>query len=533
MEPDEINAGDVVQNMDLPSDQIITDTEDIIDVPEKTGETPIESRFTTGDFTEQYIRNQDAQNEMNKLFASEFPDKPSTGALPESTYYPGINDPILKGMSSSKTLGSQPIFVRSGGYFPFGVLDARKKALQDAATERAKQLRAFDLPKKPLTKDPRFQETLNQNFDRDLQGIISEAKSVYGDKALWALQNDKTNPYSMKLRTMLDNYDVLARETDQVTNMIAGIKKGVADKTMSYSPETLALVDNYEKLIGEFEGGKVDVELRKNFNALKGSEAIDVYLNKYVFPDLEAEVNEAWGEFKSEGDLNVARSGKRSTYKKIARERAKLLKETEFKDQSWLTEDDIYNRIITTKGDKFEQDIRSSSKPDANAGYDVQNEDELNRQEQRDVKIGDVKFNLRNAVDLKTRKNSQPWNVTGGIYYDAKGNVLKREATGVTKFIPVTFGDSKLMGREVSGVSGYLVEQKEQRNEAGKVIEDANGNPKMVETKTPVFLEETNQDAKFRQEVPVIYDFYKKGSTTKTTTTTTKKGGVDVTNIYE
>lgn len=524
--PDEMNAGDVVQNMDLPSEQIITETQETIDVPQKTGETPIDSQFTTGDFTEQYIKNQDAQNEMNKLFASQFPDNPSTGALAESTYYPGINDPILKGMSSSKTLGSQPIFVRSGGYFPFGVLDARKKALQDAATERAKQLRTFDLPKKPLTKDPRFQETLNQNFDRDLQSIIGEAKSVYGDKALWALQNDKTNPYSMKLRTMMDNYDVLARETDQVTDMIAEIKKGITDKTMAYSPETKELVDNYEKMIGQFESGKVDVDLRKNLNALKGSQAIDVYLNKYVFPDLEAEVEEGWGQFKSEGDLNVARSGKRSTYKKIARERAKLLKETEFKDQTWLTEDDIYNRIITIKGDKFEQDIRSSNKPDAGSGYDAQNKDELNRQEERDVKIGDVSFNMKNAVDLKTRKNSQPWNVTGGIYYDAKGNVLTRKTTGVTKFIPVTFGDTKLMGRELSGVSGYLVEQKEERDEAGKPILDANENPKMIETKTPVFLEETNQDAKFRQEVPVIYDFYKKGSSNRAS-------GVDVTNIYE
>ena len=82
------------------------------------------------------------------------------------------------------------------------------------------------------------------------------------------------------------------------------------------------------------------------------------------------------------------------------------------------------------------------------------------------------------------------------------------------------------MGRELSGVSGYLVEQKEERDEAGNPILDANENPKMIETKTPVFLEETNQDAKFRQEVPVIYDFYKKGSSNRAS-------GVDVTNIYE
>lgn len=561
--PDEINAGDVVQNMDLPSEQIITETQETIDVPQKTGETPIESQFTTGDFTEQYMRNQDAQNEMNKLFASQFPDKPSTTALAESTYYPGINDPILKGMSSSKTLGSQPIFVRSGGFFPFGVLDARKKALQDAAKERAKQLRAFDLPKKPLTKDPRFQETLNQNFDRDLQSVISEAKSVYGDKALWALQNDKTNPYSMKLRTMLDNYDVLARETDQVTNMIAEIKKGITDKTMAYSPETKTLVDDYEKLINQFEGGKVDVDLRKNLNALKGSQAIDVYLNKYVFPDLEAEVNQAWGQFKNEGDLNVARSGKTSTYKKIARNRAKLLKETEFKDQSWLTEDDIYNRIISTKGDKFEQDIRSSSNPDAGTGYDVQSKDELNRQNNRNVEIGDVIFNMKNAVDLKTRKNSKAMNISGGLFFTkgANGEFIQNDLGDNTEFIPYTFGDAEIDGNTRSGASGVIVSKREETDESGNTIYTYNAEgdqvPKMIETKTPAFLDERGQQAKFSTEMPVSYGFFKegssnkligvdatktittdkkgneKGSTTKTTTTTTKKGGVDVTNIYE
>lgn len=63
--------------------------------------------------------------------------EPAMERLGLTDYYPDINTPLQVGTYSGSIVGSNPIFVAGGGYVPFGVIDARKRALEGAAKDKA------------------------------------------------------------------------------------------------------------------------------------------------------------------------------------------------------------------------------------------------------------------------------------------------------------------------------------------------------------------------------------------------------------
>lgn len=65
--------------------------------------------------------------------------EPAIEALGLQQYYPDINQPIAKGSYSRQTLGSGNIYVGGGGFFPIGVVDARRRALEKEAQAKAKK----------------------------------------------------------------------------------------------------------------------------------------------------------------------------------------------------------------------------------------------------------------------------------------------------------------------------------------------------------------------------------------------------------
>lgn len=67
-------------------------------------------------------------DKLQKSFQS-----PSPGAQPKSTYFPSAGKPLQAGTFGSKSLGSIPIFVANQGLIPIGMLEAKRKAEQDAA----------------------------------------------------------------------------------------------------------------------------------------------------------------------------------------------------------------------------------------------------------------------------------------------------------------------------------------------------------------------------------------------------------------
>lgn len=64
--------------------------------------------------------------------------EPAIEKLGLQQYYPDINKPLQVGTYSGSIVGSNPIFVASGGTMPVGIIDARKRSLENAAKKRAK-----------------------------------------------------------------------------------------------------------------------------------------------------------------------------------------------------------------------------------------------------------------------------------------------------------------------------------------------------------------------------------------------------------
>lgn len=488
--------------------------------------------------SDQLLMANDADRELMKLIEAGYPVG-ATGDLGESTYFPGMQDPILKAYSSSKTLGSQPIFVRSGGYIPYGVLDARKKALQDAAIARANQQRAFDRPKIPTVKDPRFQAAVNEKFDSIIQGRIQEARSLYGEKAFQLLQDPRSS-VGQKFRQDLDNLDIIARETDQITDLVGKIEEGRMKGEASISGDTQKLLNEYYTLTNNFLSGKASGDIRSNLNQLKASFNIDKYLKENIMTELERKVSEGLSGFGDKGDFYEQKKYHTETVDESARQIAKDLKGKGgyYEFDNLVTEDMIVSKIKSLMPDVKKVDSQTVGKPGGGSGYDYSNEGEVNVQDHRTIKIGDSQFGVRNAVDLKTRNNSKPWNVTGGIFFGQDGT--EKKVSGVTSFIPSTMGDydipvvDKNTGekniQKTKGIAGFLIEKK-----PVEVPDPTTGLSKVYyqEVKTPVVMDVHGQEAKLKSEIPTAYKVFSESSGVEdpdtgvksTTTTKTDKSG--------
>lgn len=286
---------------------------------------------------------------------------------PGLSLFPGLNQPINVGQIGGQIIGSQPVFVRSGGVFPAGVVQAREQALQAAAKQKAAALKPFDLPKGPTIKDPRFQKTLNDLNTAGQEDFIRRAQEQFGDKAFVALQSPNTKIGRDFLRFM-DNLDVLAREGDQIIDLFGEIDAGVESGEQFFSEETLRLRDEFDKLTGDFAQGEVTslVNLRDNLNKIKGFITVDKVLNDQgIVDDIKGRLVERAGVQDFNEYLQTTKVGTKK-FEEDARTIASQLANTTFRPQvraGVLTEDDILKSLTARLGEERTTDVKVNVKP--------------------------------------------------------------------------------------------------------------------------------------------------------------------------
>ncbi len=125
----------------------------LIDPINAVNDIPVEDTYlTTSDIENEYNQtlngmvegDPEAENNFYNLsnYLKNSPVKygePAIERLGLEEYYPDINTPLQVGNYSGSIVGSNPIFVGGGGYFPFSILDARKRAMEVAAANRVKE----------------------------------------------------------------------------------------------------------------------------------------------------------------------------------------------------------------------------------------------------------------------------------------------------------------------------------------------------------------------------------------------------------
>jgi len=158
------------------------------------------------------------------------------GGLPEMSYgtmFPSANNPILKGTYGGSVVGSVPLFAPSM-LTPFGVFDAKQRALQDAAAKKAEEIDAFyKLAAPPQTKRVAVQGELNDEFYRGLQMWQDNAKAAYGDDWTTALRND------VGFNGWLNSMGTVARYEDSIVEQVAKLQELENDPDLVLSQDAL------------------------------------------------------------------------------------------------------------------------------------------------------------------------------------------------------------------------------------------------------------------------------------------------------
>lgn len=182
---------------------------------------------------QKYNYNATMNPEQQRILAQQ---KQYEGGLPEMSYgtmFPSANTPILKGTYGGSVVGSVPLFAPSM-LTPFGVFDAKQRALQDAAAKKAEEIDAFyKLAAPPQTKRVAVQGELNDEFYRGLQMWQDNAKAAYGDDWTTALRND------IGFNGWLNSMGTVARYEDSIVDQVARLQAAEDDPDLVLSQDTL------------------------------------------------------------------------------------------------------------------------------------------------------------------------------------------------------------------------------------------------------------------------------------------------------
>jgi hypothetical protein len=179
------------------------------------------------------------QAEFDK--ASYMERNPATGPLSLTDYYPDANNPVGVGSYSGSMIGSTTLFAPGGGLVPLGMMDARDKAIQDAAYSKAKEYDAFrKMYQAPTTKLVNIQPEISSEYNKMLQGYTQEAKQKYGSQ--WAKKLETDQNFLAKNKSFQD----LAKYGDAIVD--AKAKLDDAKKTGKYTV-TPSLLETERKLM--------------------------------------------------------------------------------------------------------------------------------------------------------------------------------------------------------------------------------------------------------------------------------------------
>lgn len=190
------------------------------------------------------VKRDITQSEKNNLDMVSRMYSPYLGAIEKlgiEDYYPTIGQNIQVGSYSGRRIGSMSIFEGGGLVLPMGLVDARKRALQGAASEQQK---AID----KILEIPDTSEQYNQKFkELAMNEIYSGLESVGWDANKFMKNRD--------LAGMLYRYQTTAEAITNVDNIFDDlIEKHVKDDGTigSYIPE------DFLKFMYDFRDGKLE-----------------------------------------------------------------------------------------------------------------------------------------------------------------------------------------------------------------------------------------------------------------------------------
>lgn len=283
--------------------------------------------------------------------------------LPESIMFPSAGININKGSYSGSVVGNVPIFAPSQ-MLPFGVFDARRQAMQQAADQRAKEIDDFNKAfQAPITKRFSVQGELNDTFDEGLTQWVENAKQNYGDDWAKALKNDKGfNSWMQTMRTV-------AQYEDGIVNHVAEIQKQLQDPNFVASPDLIRTMAAFNQGLGGLE----------NPFDPKGHQLGDTVLRMGAVYDLDKATNTAIDQLiqdvttsspgiTSQGIYdNIVTTKITGTDKNKLDDLAENIYMTRYQGSGFITLDDVRKSLYAKVGTKVERTVQQQANQFANA----------------------------------------------------------------------------------------------------------------------------------------------------------------------
>jgi len=162
---------------------------------------------------------------------------PAPGDLGKSTYYPSADRGIQAGTFGSKSLGNIPIFTAGQGLLPIGMLDAKKKAEQQAAIQEFAMFGPENneaLYQYIELANPYAQDAFNAKIQGEINTYLDEmAAQVGGDYSKARLMAK----YDPAFKNMIRTYDNYARAYNQLYPKALDVLKRAADPVNNYVDE--------------------------------------------------------------------------------------------------------------------------------------------------------------------------------------------------------------------------------------------------------------------------------------------------------
>lgn len=306
------------------------------------------------------MSDEETEERFNELFKSVSGSpvnygEPALEKLGLQDYYPDINTPLQVGTYSGSIVGSNPIFVAGGGYFPMGIVDARKRALERAASNRVKQGEKI----KELMLVPSAEQYQDKMHDIGL-GIFNK----YGEASNWDYNKlmDMSTPEGRAFNAEYQQYRGNAKRTIKIQKQYDKVLKNWEDG-FHVPDHVLKTMEDWNS--GMWEEGmvndpkllsKLQKEMTSYNNVVKDAELIAGKIDKEqsIFGDLPDNASEADRQKYTE-ELELIRDGswyqilKHGSMKFVDSDRIKTLVEGKLKYGKYYNEsqagDDMYNHI--------------------------------------------------------------------------------------------------------------------------------------------------------------------------------------------
>ncbi len=488
----------------LPRDEdlVLPPNQEILPTEQELTTAPLGSIIDTS-ITGQFNRGV-SQAEIDLINRQVDPLAGETPAIIDATnelFVPSLNQPILRGTSSSQTLGSQPIFVAGGGNIPFAAFERQKQARQAQALKQAEDANKFKLRKAPLTKDPRLNKNLNETFNEFTDIFIKRAEEQFGDrvKGIAALTNPATK-IGREFIQQMDNLDILASQADQIIDEVAKIDAAIESGDQFVPKESEELSNRIKQNLSSGDIFAV-TSLRGDIDKLQTSQTLDQFFkDNKTLSNIEGEITKRTG-ISDFGDFKLLSDRERKEYEDGAREQARAIKENiAFRNRD-LSEDDIFNRIIALKGRTDKVTKRLKTKPKIKGGkLDKEKEDIVVNQQGKVVNSRGVNKLLKNTIAVGERKN--PVKMTGLSIIDPNtGLTTILEGSQDVRIIEVGTTDYELDGVPYQRRT-VAVETAPELDDEGDVIKAA----------STEFIDYDNNKAQFKSLFPNIANEFEKNT---------------------